>query len=161
MAELADSLAVTEDDRLDQAEGLVRSYCGWHIAPSRMDTYRVAGVRDRVVILPSLYVTSVVSVTADGTVLNADSYDCTEAGVLTLAGYSWACNVLEVVFTHGYDTAPAEVTAAVQSLAQRATDNPTGLKSWARGPFSESYSDSTAGSGDLSGLNRYKLPPRP
>lgn len=159
MAELATTLSVSEADRLNQAEGIVRAYCGWHIAPSRTETLRLRGWCDRVIVLPSLHVTAVTSVTLNGSVLDPAAYDCTEAGTLTV-GYSdgrrWYDD-LEVVFVHGYDAPPAEVTGAVQAIAQAGIDNPKRLTSWTRGPFGESY----AAGVDMTPLDPYKRPPSP
>lgn len=161
-AELATTLAPeSDDDRLEQAEAAVRAYCGWHIAPSRTETATFIGDGSAAILLKSLHVTGVASVTVDGVLLDSGDYSWSEAGVLTRACgpccRGWRGSVV-VVFTHGYDPVPADVTAAVQGLALRGIDNPKSLKSWTRGPFSETYGDGSDGS---SALNRYKLPPRP
>ena len=144
MAELADTLTLSVDDRLDQAEALVRSYCGWHIAPSRTGTLTLGPVRDwrrgrSRIILPSLNVTAV-TVTADGvTQVIDDEYVWTapEAILHDVAGWS---DTLVVSFTHGYSEPPAEVTAIVQSIAQRAVNNPGSLVRTQAGPFADTYS---------------------
>jgi hypothetical protein len=139
-AELATSLTATEAERLEQAEALVRAYCGWHIAPSREETVTLRGVQRAMMFLPSLYVTAIESVTDDGTALTVeDDYIWSVVGVLTRVGY-WSTGEVEVSFTHGYADPPAEVTAVVQAVAQRAVDNPGSLVREQRGPFAETHS---------------------
>lgn len=145
MAELADTLVSSVDDRLDQAEALVRSYCGWHIAPSRTATFTkrpVAGWRRGTsrVVLPSLYVTAISSVLLDGvtqTIGEEYAWASPDVVVTDLGGWS---DSLAITFTHGYETAPAEVTAVVQAVAQRAVNNPGSLVRTQAGPFADTYS---------------------
>lgn len=162
MADLAEALAPADDDeRLDQAEGIVRDFCGWHISPSRTDTVRVANhPRNMPVLLPSMYVTSVVSVTDQGTVLDPSVYDFDPEGVLRRTdGDVWACGtgVIEVKFTHGYTDPPPAVTRAVQSVAAQL---PNGLKAKTAGPFSESYFNDLSPM-DRSTLSKYRIPVGP
>lgn len=145
MAELAYTLDVTEDDRLDQAEALVRSYCGWHIAPSRTETVTVYPTPDGRLLLPSMYVTAITSITEQGgTALAAEDFRFFPHGEVQRLdlGWSWSPSPggVNVVFTHGYDLPPADVTAIVQALATRAIGNTAGLKSKGVGPFTETYS---------------------
>lgn len=166
-AELATSLASTEEERLEQAEALVRGFCGWHIASSRTETLSLRGPGYvNVLSLPSLYVTDVSTVTIDGTPLLLDSdYAWSTAGILTHSGY-WGSGDVEVTLTHGYEFPPAEVTAIVQAVAQRAIDNPGSLVRKQVGPFSDSYS--TTGANQVStlslldaekeALRRYRIP---
>ena len=162
MAELAETLAPADDDeRLDQAEGIVRDYCGWHIAPSRTDTVRVYGTPlNGPVLLPSLYVTAIMSVTDQGTLLDSTVYDFEQAGVLRrIDGWKWAegTGVIEVEFTHGYDEVPPAVTRAVQSVASQL---PNGLRSRSAGPFTESYFNDLSPM-DRASLSRYRIPVGP
>ena len=163
MAELAEFLTPQSDeDRLVAAEAAARSYCGWHIAPSRTDTVRVyASPSNAPILLPSLYVTAIVSVTDQGTLLDPTAYDFETCGILRrIDGRCWATGtgVVQVVFTHGYTTAPADVTEAIQALA--AVSGQGGVRQRTAGPFSESYV------GDLSplshgALSRYRIPVGP
>jgi hypothetical protein len=160
--ELAEELAPADDDeRLEQAEGIVRDYCGWHIAPPRTDTVRIlTDRRDLPILLPSLYVTGIVSVTDQGTLLDSDVYDFTTEGLLRRTdGNVWACGsgVIEVQFVHGYADPPPAVTRAVQSVAAQL---PNGLKSKTAGPFSESYLNDLSPM-DRSTLSKYRIPVGP
>lgn len=139
-AELAYSLDTTVDDRLLQAEGLVRTYCGWHIAPSRVNVTVTVRTSDAyTALLPTLHLTGVTSVTDGTTVMDGDSYTFTAAGVLRRST-CWTGDPITVVFTHGYADPPPEVTAVVQSVAQRAVDNPRSLVSQQAGAFAVTYS---------------------
>jgi hypothetical protein len=160
MPELATTLTATDEERLEQAEALVRAYCGWHIAPSRTETVEVRGKGGRTLMLPSLHVTDVVSVTADETLLVVeDDYVWTASGILDRGFYGcWSDVVVEVEMTHGYEEVPAEVTAAVQSLAQRMVDGTAGLTSKTIGPFSESYSGTVLSSSEMESLRGYRIP---
>lgn len=141
MTELAVSLTATDAERLEQAEALVRAYCGWHIAPSRVaaeETLHGSGAR--AIFLRSLYVTELTSLVQDGTTLTFDDdYTWDANGAITPAG-TWGTGDLVVTYTHGYDEAPAEVTAIVQSIAQRAVQNPGSLVRRQVGPFGDTYS---------------------
>lgn len=167
--ELAGTLAASEDQRLEQAEALVREFCGWHIAPSRTGvthTVRTYGGRD--IFLPSMYVTAVSSVTEAGTTLTVDD-DYTwlaPSGVIRRVGYWARDEEVAVTFTHGYPFPPAAVVGIVQSVAQRAVDNPGSLVRTQRGPFSDTYS--TTGTNQVATLSlldseketlrRYRIP---
>ena len=172
-AELATTVAPVDDAaRLLQAEGVVRGYCGWHIAPSRADSVTVRGNGSAVIALRSLHVITVTSVTCDGTLLDSSNYAWSEAGVLTrLCGDGtlshhrdgWWESVIVVEFTHGYAQVPAEVTGAVQAIAQRGVLNPTGASSYSTtdGPFSDSATFAAGSTLPEQGvLDRYRLPSR-
>lgn len=169
MAELADSLISTTFDRLDQAEGLVRSYCGWHIAPSRLDTATFASDWSLKLLLPSMFVTAIASVAVDGTVLDSDSYGFTSNGVLTLRGWGYWPGETVVSFTHGYTVPPPEVTGVVQAVGQRAVSNPGSATRMQAGPFLMSPSLTGAGQAvplalldsEKSILDAYRIPERP
>jgi hypothetical protein len=171
VAELATTLTpASDEDRLLQAEALVRAYCGWHIAPVRTHTVVVSSF-DATLVLPTLRLVEVVSVVAsDGTVLDPIDYRADPAGVITRNGahvtpwgyhFGWghAWGDLTVTYRHGYDTPPADVTAVVQGLASRAKAGTTGLASRTMGPFSESYGADLFGT-DREVLARYRLPAR-
>jgi hypothetical protein len=162
MAELAETLAPADDDeRLDQAESVVRDHCGWHIAPSRTDTVRIYGAPlGTPILLPSMYVTGIVSVTDQGTLVDPTLYDFEQAGILRRTdGGCWASGygAIEVEFIHGYASVPPAVTRVVQSVAALL---PNGLKSKQAGPFSESYFDDLPQL-DKVALSRYRIPVGP
>lgn len=168
-AELATSLETSEADRLLQAEALVRAYCGWHVAPSKPGTATLRATPGAsVLLLPSLHVTAV-TVTVNGVELVAGTdYTWDEHGILKSYWWSTAYDV-EIEFTHGYDTVPAEVAAIVQAAAVRAVANPGSLVRTQAGPFSETYSQSginqviplTLLDAEKTVLDEYRIPGRP
>lgn len=161
-AELATTLAATEVQRLEQAEALVRGFCGWHIAPSRTESVTVRGRGTKTLTLPTMHVTAVTSVTEDGRTLTVDDdYTWSAAGVLTRDGV-WPVDAKVVVaMSHGHAPIPAEVTAIVQAIAQRAVNNPGSMTRKQIGPFSEQYATDSALSlleSEREALRRYRIP---
>lgn len=165
MSELAADLDVSEVDRLLQAEGLVRTYCGWHIAPERDETLVLDGSGACVQTLPSLKVADVTAVTSDGVALDIATLDWSEAGLLRRCQHAAACTCrwsgrprgVTVTLRHGHNRVPAEVSGVVRDIAQRAFDGRAIQVGLVR------YSDP---GGDLLAtekavLDRYKLPKRP
>lgn len=168
--ELASGLVSTEADRLLQAEALVRSYCGWHIAPSYSETVTLHSWGGAFLALPSLYVTDIDSVIEAGTELALDEGYAWLAPSSTLSRYSWGWDAdVTVTFSHGFDEPPPEVTAIVQAVAQRALANPGSLVRTQDGPFSDTYSQSGFNQSlpmalldaEKDVLSRYRIPPRP
>lgn len=161
MPELATELAPADDDaRLEQAEAQVRSYCGWHIAPSRTEMVTLyPGFPVADLLLPSLYVTDVVSVTEAGVEVDPTMYLWKQNGIICrLYGWPWGTQGVTVEFTHGYADVPADVTAAVQAVAALGSQGL--LRSRTAGPFSETYA-SELGGFDASRLDHYRIPARP
>lgn len=120
------------------AEQSVRTYCGWHIAPSLTITdgrYR-SGERG-LVILPSLHVTDVASVSVDGRVLGTTEYDWEPCGFISRRVPSWPRDpYVTVSFTHGYEECPADVAAVVFELASKAMEMPASpARDVTAGPF--------------------------
>lgn len=161
--ELAGSLEATDDERLAQAEALVRAFCGWHIAPSREATVTLYPDGSGTLLLPTLKLTSVTSVTEDGVApLLTTDYRVYEHGeILRVPPWCWASSTagVTVVFTHGYDPAPADVTAVVQAVGKRLHGNPSGLQSKGTGPFTETYSTDLLPL-ERAALMKYRLPAR-
>lgn len=156
--ELAGALVADEDERLLQAEATVRSYCGWHIAPARAETATFPATDSHVLMLDSLNVTDVVSVTENGTTVDVADYEWDRRGWLTRISCRWSTGPVVVEFTHGFNTVPADVTAAVQALAQQAISTNGVLTRKTVGPFTDAYGLP----GDtLAALGAYRLPPRP
>ncbi|WP_163168103.1 hypothetical protein [Arthrobacter sp. Alg241-R88] len=163
---LTGGLTATVDDRIDEAEALVRSFCGWHIAPSVEATASVMPA-GRILALPSLYVTSIEGVSADEVPLEVDThYTWSTAGVITHAG-TWSCNTPVVVeFTHGYENCPAEILSVIRAVAQRSVSNPASALRDQAGPFAVQHSTSATGQAatlslldaEKDILRRYRIP---
>src|SRR5262245_47814838 len=134
--ELADYLAGDPATMLAYATGLVRGYCGWHIAPSRDEVFIVDGNGHRDLWLPTLYLTDVFYVSDDGATVDLADIDWWRYGRLrrydalpsTGSGYScWTPRqrAVEAEVRHGYDETPTDVRAALVSLAARMSLTPT------------------------------------
>lgn len=125
-----DQLALNPSDTLDWASSQMRGYCGWHIFPSTQDTITLDGGGGQLLLLPSLYVTSVDTVTISDPDPDVDPYDLNAAdftwstrGVLSRAAcyYTWPAGMgtVDVTFTHGYDNPPGELVKVCVSAAKR------------------------------------------
>ena len=103
-----------KETRLDGVIAAIRGYCGWHIAPAYDATFVVDGPGGRVLSLPTLRLNSVVSVTENGTELDADAFEWSHDGTLRRS-----CNWTEryrgivVVANSGFDKIPADLLAVV------------------------------------------------
>ena len=124
------------------AEGAVRRFCGWHIAPSITETVTLDSPGTNTLLLPSMHVTAVSAVRGitmddpagysmglygegnygdppvvlDGWRTNPSARF--RSGILEHSPYRWPMGIVEVDFTHGYDTVPAEVQGVVLDLAE-------------------------------------------
>lgn len=146
MPQLATSLVVTERDRLAQAEQAVRSHCGWHVAPVRTgDELEVTGSGSGSIFLPTLCLVEVESIVFAATddeveeTVDLSLVTWTRAGVLTKVHRWWGYGrerTATITFTHGHNPVPADVTAVVIAVAQRAVTNPRSQLREQAGPFS-------------------------
>jgi hypothetical protein len=165
-AELATSLTATEAERLLQAESIVRDYCGWHIAPVRTAaTYTTDAPQGRArLYLPTLQLVTVTDVDIVGSLTTFAAGDWTwdVAGWIEPSpGHFWPAARpgarLVVTFNHGYATVPPSVQGAVQTLAQRGTSNPGGIRREQAGPFLTDYG-SLLDDSEKTALGPYVLP---
>ena len=167
---LVDSLVSSEADRLRQAEGLVRDYCRWHVAPSRTETITLRPSGSAILILPSLRVTSVTSVTEDGATVDVGTYylDTDDSTLVRTCG-GWSTRPLLVTLEHGYVETPAAVIGVIRAVAQRAVDNPGSRPRDQVGPFADSFSQVGFNQApalalldaEKATLDEYRLPSRP
>lgn len=101
------------------AQGAVRRYCGWHVAPSVAETLRLDGYGGRVLTLPSKHITAIASVIV-GDEDWRDRCDWSEAGTVLLRSGRWpdAPGAIRVGLTHGWasDEVP-EVAALILTLS--------------------------------------------
>lgn len=128
-ADLVDYQAKDSQQALDAALAAVRSYCGWHIAPSQSDTATVFSPDGARLFVQTLNLTAVTSVTQDGVAVDLDTVALERYGVIgRTLGYSFRCGLpVEVVFTHGYAELPADVKDVVLALAQRSISDTRGM----------------------------------
>lgn len=139
----------------------IRSWCGWHVAPSATETIEVEGDGGRVILLPSLHVTDVSEIRNEAGDVVSD-YKWRRNGVVRGC---WASEDLYAFdITHGYETMPTEL----QAIVDRIDADGVGARqasSETSGPFSRGFGGST----DLEAqplsvravIARYALPPRP
>lgn len=140
---------------LDAASQEVRSYCEWHIAPEVTETVTAEGM-GATLLLPTLRLTDVASISRDGEPVDMTGVTWKSNGIVV--GSALGFGALEVTFTHGYDETPADIAQAVSSIAADGINGLRRLKSWTRGPFSESFADADPA---RAVLDRYRLPSRP
>lgn len=164
LPELANHTHPSDQDRLLQAQAVVRSYCGWHIAPLREDVeLTLDGTGTQVLLLPTMHLVEVASVTDDGNAVDLADIQWWANGVVFNAT-RWTCErgAITINITHGYDPVPPDVQAVVQALATRAVANTQGLTSKTVGPFSETYAQPATGQvlldAERAVLSRYRLP---
>lgn len=115
------------DMALEQASAAVRLYCGWHIAPSQVDTVTVDGSGATVQGLPTLHLTAVASITEDDTAVDVTGIEWSAAGFLKRST-AWTCKLRGVTaqITHGYLEVPPEVREIVLTAAARGLATPAG-----------------------------------
>lgn len=123
--------ATTADLLINAASALVTEHCGWHIAPAITETVTVDGSGNRVLALPTLYLTDVVTVTEAGVALDPTALDWSTHGLIEKrSGTAWTARRrgVVVVMTHGLDAAPGWLTTLVCAVAGRALQTPIGVE---------------------------------
>lgn len=103
-------------------QSLIRSYCGWHIAPVILETVTVDGSGGSAQLLPTLRLVEVLSITNDGKPVTDPQWS--QMGAVRGC---WTGKLRGVVaeIRHGYVECPAEVAAAVERLGR--TERMAGL----------------------------------
>lgn len=154
---------------LEGASAGIRRYCGWHISPSKTETLTLDGSGGRLIQLPTLHVTAVVSVKEDGEVLDPDCYEWSATGELRRLHRWWSNRYrsLEVQFTHGYNEVP-DLKQIVLQVCAAAVASPMGATVERAGQVSVQWGSTAPGVAggmtfqprDLEIINQYKLPGR-
>lgn len=147
---------------LAAAEAAVRTYCGWHIAPTRTDTFVVNGTGATVLPLPTMHLTAVDSLTEDGAEVEVANVQWSAAGYLYRpAPWTTRLRGVSAQVQHGYADVPLEVQAVVLSVAARGAATPDGAVRQQVGSVSLSFT----GAGGVAlleheqaVLDRYRLP---
>lgn len=127
---------------LDGVASTITDYCGWHIAPSLARTNVPAKIgNDGIIMLPSLYITSVQAVRIYGNVIDASAYTVHPHGWLTLhglgaTGFRNPRNVpVSVDFTHGHTHTPNAVAEVGYELTATVLEKASGVVTdMTRGP---------------------------
>jgi hypothetical protein len=148
---------------LRQAQGRIRRYCGWHIAPEVTETITLDGTGSSSLWLPSLYVTDIASITVEGVLESADNYDWSANGYVNARYGTWSCRPRQIVveLTHGYADIPDELVEVAVAMAARGTASPGGPKRQTVGPFSVEWDIPGPLQHERDILDLFKLPPRP
>jgi len=142
------------------AEGAVRLYCGWHIAPLREDdAVTVDGSGAKVQGLPTMHLVDVSAVTEDGETVDLEPVQWSEAG------YLWRCQAwtrklrgVIATITHGYEDVPPEVHAVVLDLAQLMVNSQGGAVRQVAGPFQVQVAAQQMTDLHKLVLDRYRIP---
>lgn len=148
-----------EQWQLDVANGAVRSYCGWHIAPVVEETVILDGDGGTILALPTLRLVALTEVRVHGETI--DDVEWSADG--TLRG-SWPdrWRSVQVTMSHGYEM-PGDLLGVVLDAAARAVKSELGGQAEQIGPFSFSASEGSTSlfAHELAVLDRYRLPRLP
>lgn len=106
------------------AEGAVRAYCGWHVAPVVTETLVRDGNGRSMLVLPTMRIVDVHSVRVGGVDVTG-SVRWSEAGMLEGVCFPRRFRTVEVELEHGYspDELP-EVLGVVERAAKRFESDP-------------------------------------
>lgn len=135
----------------------VRAYCGWHIAPAVTETLTLDGPGGTLLCLPSALVTSVASVTNDGTAL--DDPEWSAHGMIRAHCWTEKFRGVVVELTHGYSECPPEILTVLTDMA--AATGRGGVSSVTSGSHQVSFEPASPDSRQRSVLDHYRLAPLP
>lgn len=173
-APLIDDLTFDTDTLIEWASSEVRSYCGWHIAPSLSETITRDSDGGKVLFLPTMYLTDITELTIDGD--EVDDIDAavswSEFGLVRrTSGQCWpdAYRSVTLKITHGYQDTPGEIAKVCVALAKRGPAAFNFAKSETAGAVSRTYGADLLGGFAASGftleeeriLDRYRVRNRP
>jgi hypothetical protein len=115
---------------LDAVASTITDHCQWHIAPSLAITSYVAPVQGKgIVLLPSLYVTSVEELQISGTVIDPTAYTVHREGWVQFNGFLKPRRNLcaTINFTSGYSATPKAVAEVGYELAATVLEKASGI----------------------------------
>lgn len=144
------------DATIAAACDLIRTECGWHIAPVETETLLLDSIGGKLLTLPSLYVLNVASVVDVETNTPIDDWGVSQIGLLERTGFrEWprGHRRIRVTFTHGLPTTPPALLAVIEDLAKNnaaAAVTPSNVKQASLDGASLTYTDSAGVSRDLS-----------
>jgi hypothetical protein len=124
---------------LDVALRMARRYCGWHVTPVKTaDPFTFDGPAAKLLVLPTLRLTAITELAEDGTTLDvAADIAFSQRGLVRKSnGCFWSGKFGAIVgkMTHGFVEA-TDWQAAVLSVADRLSDEPSGGQPNVVGPF--------------------------
>lgn len=127
---------------LDAAQGAVRRYCRWHVAPVITETIRLDGTGQRTLLVPSGRLIEVTEATSDDRDVLAQ-VEVSGSGMLELHdGARWSSRLGGIILTikHGYDVDEVPDVAGVIATAASRGGGPGGrIASQGIGPASVRY----------------------
>jgi hypothetical protein len=123
----APDLAVAAE-AVEVASAMVRSYCRSSITYVIGDVAVIPGTAARRLLLGERPVTAVASVRLDGTLLDPSAYRWQRSGALwRTGGWGGPDHDVEVTYSHGFTTVPADLAAVTRLAAARLATNPEQL----------------------------------
>ena len=143
------------DSALAAACDLIRTECGWHIAPVETETLLLDSDGGRLLTLPSLFVLNVASVVDAQTNKPIDGWGLSQIGLLERTGFcEWprGRQRIKVTVTHGLASAPPALLAVIEDLVRNnaaAALTPSNVKQASLDGASLTYVDSTGVARDL------------
>lgn len=161
--DLTDYNAADPATLVRQAQSAIRTYCGWHVAPSIEETLVLDGRGSAHLWMPSLHVTDVSEVIDEDATLTTEDYDWSESGYLERRnGLVWSTRPrqVSVTLTHGYEDVPEDLIGVAVARAARTASSPAGVKREQAGSMSIEREGGGFLADELAVLDRYKLPPR-
>lgn len=112
---------------LAAASGVIRGYCGWHVAPVEEETRRFPGIPRERLWLPTGRLVEVLTATDAGTSVDVAALDWDESGLLGKTDWTSGLRNVEITYRHGFDSVPPEITDLTLQIAARALGSPLGV----------------------------------
>ena len=145
-----------------EASAAIRNYCHQEIELVTNETITLDSAGGTKVFLPQLPVLSVAEVVEDDeTLVEDDDYKLGQWGIFHRVDAKWTSGIqiLEITYTHGYETIPDDVVAVCARAAARAyqaglkaasTEGVPGIAATSLGDYSVSYAgEASAAEGQL------------
>lgn len=132
---------------LDAVAETITDHTGWHVAPNLPFLNVESKIGNAgIIMLPSLYVTTVQELRIDGTVIDASCYSIHQAGWLRLhrqiGWYPKRNCVVSVDFTHGHTATPKAVAEVGYELTATVLEKASGVVTdMTRGPTQMSFKE--------------------
>ncbi len=149
------------------ASGVIRDYCGWHVAPSILEVITLDGPGGRTLLVPSMRIQAVRRVVSAGRDVTSEVKWGPRSGVMRLAS-GWSCDPgdITVELVHGFelDEVPS-LAAIVVAIGQRASAGNAAVIHQAAGGMSMRFATTREGmaagvplfADEKASLNKYRL----
>jgi len=128
---------------LDVASSSVRTYCGWELSQTTATMYS-EGAGTSLMTLPTLCLTDVIELRADGVVQDPDKYPIKWSRKGQVWGYWIFAVQYEFDVEHGYDPVPDVLKLVTMDLTSKTLSNPEGLTSATTGQVSRTWGGSSS-----------------